>query len=484
MELADSGQVRGEAGLAAFSADEREDFFASIRRHRRAAARVGFLANACALVLALVVAVLMAPLYYALIGLMFDLVNLVLPTPDLIGRATEAVGGLIDPPVPVPVSRYVELALLSAIPGLLVFWLVQRTLGRLMREAMAGDGSVFSARAPDLSNLDEQRFANTVAEMAIAAALPPPRVWITDNDAVNAAAFGADAQHGNVVVSTGLLQGATRDELQGVAAHLVGQIANGDLRIGARIAALLGMFGLVTQLSHSLSDRQAAGRLFRLLRRSLRPGSSRADGELAMALTNPFETAPPPAARAEPIDHGKVPWRTLAWMPLAGPLVIAGFFGGMVCTVLLGPLLALGWRSRKYQADATAVQLTRNPDTLGSALEKIRGEPVEGAFGAWIAHLSVLPSPLIGARSILGGSSVPMAPSLDKRLRALGLMGASVTPRAARRIPLLAWLILAPLLAVVAILLGVVVLGLAYVSAALSGLFTWFPAVLVHALLR
>jgi Zn-dependent protease with chaperone function len=469
--------------LAPFSPAEREGFFDNIARHRRAAMRVGWLAGACSLVLALVVAMLMAPLFYALIGLLLDVVNLVVPTPDLIGIVTKAVADLIDPPGPVPVWRYVQVALVAAIPGACMFFLVQRTLGRLMREAMAGDGSTYAARPPNASDLGEQRFSNTVAEMAIAAALPAPRVWITDNEAVNAAAFGADAQHANVVLSTGLLAGATRDELEGVAAHLVGCIANGDLRIGARIAAQLGMFGLVAQLSHSMADRRAAGRLLRLLRRSLRPGSSRADGELAMALTNPFTPqAAPPSDPAE--DSGKIPWRTLAWMPLAGPLVFAGFFGGPVCAVVLGPILGVGWRSRKYQADATAVQLTRSPDMLGRALEKIRGEPVEGAFGAWIAHLCVVPSPLIGTRSILGGSSVPMAPPLDKRLKALGLMGAQVTPRAGRQMPLHIKLILAPVLLLVAVLMSAVILGLVYVSAALSGLFTWLPVVLLHALLR
>ena len=121
------------------------------------------------------------------------------------------------------------------------------------------------------------------------------------------------------------------------------------------------------------------------------------------------------------------------------------------------------------------MQLTRDPDTLGSALAKIRGEPVAGAFGAWIAHLSVVPSPLIGARSILGGSSVPMAPSLDRRLKALG---------AGRRLPMWAWVVLAPVGALLAALMSAVAFGLMYVSVALSGLFTWFPAVLLHAVLR
>jgi hypothetical protein len=171
-------------------------------------------------------------------------------------------------------------------------------------------------------------------------------------------------------------------------------------------------------------------------------------------------------------------------MPLAGPLVISGFFGGVLCMVLLGPLLSLTWRRRKYLADATAVQLTRDPDSLGRALEKMRGAPVAGAFGAWIAHVCVVPAGAVGARSLLGGSSVPMSPSLDRRLKALGLMGAHVAPRPGRTMPLWAWCILTPLLALVGVLMCVVVVGLLYISIALSGLFTWLPALLIHFRLR
>ena len=472
-----------ESALPTFSPLERESFFASIARHRRGAGWLARLADACALVLALVVAMLMAPLCYAVIGLILDLVNMVVPMPDVIGPATDAISAIIDAPDAIPTWRYVQIGLYAAIPGACLMLLMLHTLNRLMREAMAGDASIVAARAPNTAVLAEQRFANTIAEMAIAAAIPAPRVWVTDSEAVNAAAFGADESRANVVISTGLLSGATRAELQGVAAHLVGGIANGDLRVGARIASLLGMFGLIAKLGQSMSDLEAARRLGRLLIRSLRPGSSTADGRLAMALTNPFDPESR-SKRVEPVDTGKVPWRTLAWMPLAGPLVISGFFGGVLCTFLLGPLLSLGWRRRKYLADAIAVQLTRDPDTLGSALEKIRGEPVEGAFGAWIAHLSVVPSPLIGARSILGGSSVPMAPSLDRRLKALGVMGAHVAPRAGRTVPVWAWIVFAPVGALLIALMSAVVFGLVYVSVALSGLFTWFPAVLLHALLR
>lgn len=466
-----------------FSPQERESFFDSIARHQRAAGRVALLANACALGLAFVVAVLMSPLLYGLIGLVLDLLNFAIPMPDLIGNVTNTVSDLIDTAETVSVARWLQFGVIASLPGLALMWLAIHALGRVMRAAMASEVGCFSARAPDPTRLAEQRFANVVAEMAIAAGVPAPRVLVSESEAVNAAAFGADSAHATVVVTTGLLAELDRAELQGVAASMVGSIANGDMAVGARVATILSLFGLIAKLAESFGDREAARRFLRLLLHAFNRKSSRAYGELAMLLTNPF--APAEAGKGAPAaDTGKVPWRTLAWMPLVGPLVISGFFGGLLCTIALGPLLALGWRRRKYLGDATAVRLTRDPDALGNALAKMRGLPVEGAFGAWVAHMSVLPSGLIGARSILGGSSAPMSPALDRRLKALGVMGAHVQLRAPRTVPAWAWLVLGPVGALLAVLMGMVVFGLLYVSAALSGLFTWFPAVLVHALLR
>lgn len=471
------------AQLPVFTPTERESFFASIARHRRAASRVSSIAGACATVLALVVAILMAPLLYALIGLVLDLLNLVVPMPDVMRSVTEAVGALTDQPEAIAPGRWIYTVLIAALPGLAMMALAWRTLSGAVRDAMGRESASLAARAANPKNLAEQRFANIVSEMAIAAAIGAPRVMVADNDSVNAAVFGADRSHASIVITRGLLAELDRAQIQGVAAHLVGSIANGDMRVGARFTTVLAMFGLIAKLSHSFADRAAARRFFALLRGSLRRDGGADDGLLVMELTNPFE--PEETVSAETAAGAdRIPWRTLAWMPLAGPLVISGFFGGLLCTILLGPLLSLSWRRRKYLADATAVQLTRDPDTLGHALEKMRGAPIGGAFGAWIAHLCVVPNGLIGAPSILGGSAVPMSPSLDKRLKALGILGAHVVPRTGRTMPARTWLIIAPLIAVVVVLMGAVVTGLLFVSVALSGLFTWLPALAIHALLR
>jgi len=171
-------------------------------------------------------------------------------------------------------------------------------------------------------------------------------------------------------------------------------------------------------------------------------------------------------------------------MPLVGPLVISGFFGGMISTMLLGPLLALSWRSRKYMADATAVRLTRDPDALATALNKMSGTAVQGAFSAWTSHMSVVPDTSARSRNLFSGSSVRMSPSYERRLTALRKMGAHTAIPKRVSMPLAAWIVIAPLIAIVVGLLGVALFLLVYISVALSGFFTWLPAILLHALLR
>lgn len=487
-----------ELTAAVWTPQERESFFDAIARHRRAAGRITLASNACAFALALVVAMLMAPLLYAIMGLALDLVNFVVATPDLFKQVMDAISPLIDTPDKVPLTRWFYFAAMAAIPGLIVMGLIMLALRRVLREAAMSDAGNFTVRAPDPTVLAEQRFANVVAEMAVAADLPAPRVFIIRSAAANAAAFGQDAAHATVAVSTGLLDGLDRAEMQGVAGHLVGSIANGDMAIGTRVATTISLFGLIAKLSESFGDRAAAKRFAKLIRGAARHGASVEDGELALELTNPFtnsfansidSAAPAPSAEpSTPEQEGKVPWRTIMWMPLVGPLVISGFFGGMLSTFVLSPLLAWVWRSRKFLADATAVRLTREPNTLADALTKLNGMPSEGAFAPWTAHMSVVNVQKIGSKGLFASAGAKMFPSLERRLKALTGMGANVatfrTPGNWQRIPVIGRIILVPVGVLLLFLFATVIVLLAYVSVALSGLFTWLPAILIHAILR
>lgn len=479
-----------EIAVVQWTPQERESFFAAIARHRRAARRVNGVARACALVMAVAIAVLMAPLYYAIIGIALDVLNLVMPMPDLLGAVTDAVDQAVERPETISVGRWVFLLAMAALPGVIVMLLAVHALDRVMREAMTSDAGNYAAREPNPGVLAEQRFANVVSEMAIAANFPQPRVLIIDAEPASAAAFGENDQHATVAVSTGLLAQLNRAEMQGVAAHLVGSIANGDMLIGVHVATTLGLFGLISRLGDSFSDRDAFRRFMKVLRAAMRRGSSVEDGQLALLLTNPFDGSDKERRNRPEKETTFDKVRTWALMPLTGPLVISGFLGSMLASMLLGPLLALMWRRRKFLADATAVQLTRDPDALAGALRKVRGAHVEGAFAPWIAHMTLVDEGAFGKKNIMSAAPGGMFPALGKRLKALAALGATVS---VQDMPRTSWasgtslglaLMLGVLGAIAAMLSIAIVPLLVFLSTALSMFFTWLPAMILHAILR
>jgi hypothetical protein len=130
-------------------------------------------------------------------------------------------------------------------------------------------------------------------------------------------------------------------------------------------------------------------------------------------------------------------------------------------------------------ADAVAVRLTRDPDSLASALGRMGSG---AALAPWMAHLSVVSGDQRG--DLLGGSVVPMFPSLERRLRALRRLGASVQVKVRKPLD---WRLIAfgvPLGMILIILVAIVLVLLSYVSIPLSMLFTGIPFAVLHVLLR
>ncbi len=84
----------------------------------------------------------------------------------------------------------------------------------------------------DPTDPKERQLVNVVEEMAIAAGVPRPRIWIVDDPDPNAFATGTDPLHSHVAVTQGLLDLCTRDELQGVIGHELGHVKNLDVRLG------------------------------------------------------------------------------------------------------------------------------------------------------------------------------------------------------------------------------------------------------------
>jgi Zn-dependent protease with chaperone function len=170
----------------------------------------------------------------------------------------------------------------------------------------------------------ERRLLNVVDEMAIAAGIPVPRVYILDEESsINAFAAGYDVQNAVVAVTRGCLEQLSRDELQGVVGHEFSHIFNGDMRINLRLIGIL----------HGILLLAIAGRVV------LRGGG-----------------------RGRSRNAGAVVAAGLALLVVG----YAGLFFGRAIKAAVS-------RQREYLADASAVQFTRNPSGLAGALKKIGG---------------------------------------------------------------------------------------------------------------
>lgn len=460
-----------------WSAGERESFFAAVARHRRAAWQVTAACSMAALMLALVAAVLMAPLFYGAIGLAFDAANLARPVPDLLG----ALGRLLEPLLPgrtISSERVAAIVLLAALPGLLLTACAVLSLRRTVRNALPFDADGERLRAPDRRVPTEQRLHNVVEEMALAASVRPPRVLIVP-DGANAAALGEDEAHTTILFGAALLERLTRAQLQGVAAHLIASIAEGDVRIGRQAGTMLALFGVLAGLSTAFGERRVFSHARGLLRALARPASSHAIAALHAAM-DPF--AAPAAANAHRPAPDRLNWRDWAAMPLAGPVVLTGFLCGLVSSFLLGPLVALAWRRRKYMADATAVRLAREPDALASALVAVGG--ARAGIAPWFAHLAFVDG---AARSgtLLQGQVLSIFPSPRRRVKALAALGAWTAPPAERtQLPPARQALVLALGAIAALLMAAVTVLLVFAAAGVSMILTVLPVSLLHALLR
>lgn len=180
----------------------------------------------------------------------------------------------------------------------------------------------------DENNDEHRQFRNIATEMALAAGLPVPRLYVIPDPSPNALATGRDPAHAIIAITHGALVLLDREETQGVVAHEMSHIANRDTLLMTVVAILLG--GVVM-----LSDW----------------------GRRALYFSRRDRKNNPP------------------WLALIGLLLVA-------VSPLLSRLLAMAVsRQREYLADATAVELSRNPIGLARALEKIAAtqSPLRGA---------------------------------------------------------------------------------------------------------
>lgn len=167
-------------------------------------------------------------------------------------------------------------------------------------------------------------FYTVTENLSIASGMPMPRLFVIDDDSPNAFATGRDPKHGVVVATTGLLAMMERSEIEAVIAHELSHIKNYDILVMSVTAILVGTLSLIADFAM----------------RSLWFGGGKRDRNN----NNPF------------------------------------MFAIMLVALILTPIIAMliqlaVSRQREYLADASAALMTRYPDALASALEKISSYP-------------------------------------------------------------------------------------------------------------
>jgi heat shock protein HtpX len=194
----------------------------------------------------------------------------------------------------------------------------------------AGDSLVLSVSgAREVDEATAPQLLNVVREMSIAANVPMPRVYIIEDTAPNAFATGRDPKHASIAVTTGILEKLDREELQGVIAHELSHVRNLDIRFSLVVGVMVGAIAILADF---------------FLRFTFWGG------------------------RGRDRDSG------------GGGGAQAVVFIIAIVLAVLAPLisrfiqLAVN-RQREYLADASGVELTRNPYGLERALAKISGDP-------------------------------------------------------------------------------------------------------------
>lgn len=189
---------------------------------------------------------------------------------------------------------------------------------------------------------EEQRYLVNVAEaVAIGAGVPTPRVFVIDDPAPNAFATGRDPSRAAIAVTSGMLSLLDRQELEGVVAHEMAHIRNYDIRFMSFLAATVGAIVVLRDL------------VWRWMRFGRRRSSGGGRGQ-ALAMV------------------------------------------AVLVLVVLAPIMATLLhfavsRRREYLADATGAYITRNPEGLARALEKLRdfsGRPLEASEG--VRHMFIV----------------------------------------------------------------------------------------------
>ncbi len=193
--------------------------------------------------------------------------------------------------------------------------------------------------AKEIQKQDNPYVYRMVENLCITAGTQCPKVYIIPDSAMNAFATGRDPQHASIALTTGIIEKLTNEELEGVIAHELSHIRNYDIRLMTLVIVLVGTLSILADIMfHGFGRRRSNS-------------SSESSG---------------------------------------GALALIGFILIILSPVIANLIKLAVSRRREYLADASGALLTRYPDGLANALEKIANEdqPMQRASQA-TAHLFI-----------------------------------------------------------------------------------------------
>ena len=220
-----------------------------------------------------------------------------------------------------PISQAINTTVSVAIPTFImcaIWMLISWAFGDSMILNMAGAHEI----KPD--NKEHREIFRTVENVALAAGLPTPRVYIIDDNSLNAFATGRSPKDASVALTRGIIKKLDRQELAGVIAHEMAHIGNRDIRLDMLLITGVGVTVFIADIllrsamygNHSTSDNDNRGNSTAIL--------------------------------------------MMVWLAFA------------VFNTIITPLLRMAIsRNREYAADSTGAFITRNPNALANALRKI-----------------------------------------------------------------------------------------------------------------
>ena len=232
------------------------------------------------------------------------------------------------------------------------------------------------SRAHPADPAQYRRLYNLVEGLTIASGLPMPRIYIVDDPAPNAFATGRNPRHAAIAVTTGLLEKMNRVELEGVLAHELSHVKNYDILVSTIAVTLVGAVALLSDIAF----------------RTMYWNGGRVSREGDRENNN-------------------------------NPLALFGLLFVMLAPVIAWAMQAAISRRRESLADASAVQMTRYPPGLVSALEKLLADTtVTHSASKATAHLWIeQPMSGVGDRGRFGGFNrlFDTHPPLEERIAAL-----------------------------------------------------------------